>query len=249
MRVPPLITFAHRGARAHLPENTLPAFHYALEHGARGLETDVRRSADGGVVLAHDEWLRTRVGGILPWWLRVRTTSTERLGRHGAPRLVDLYDELGSDYELSIDLKAPEIGRDVIRIARERGAPHRLWLCDPNADDLRELRHEAPDVHLVHSQKLTQLPHTVERHAADLAAGRIDAMNLHHSEWSRGLVELFHRFDVQAFAWDVQEVRHLRSMLQIGVDAVYSDHVDRMVATVAEWNTDDPPTRAPGDRG
>jgi glycerophosphoryl diester phosphodiesterase len=60
-------------------------------------------------------------------------------------------------------------------------------------------------------------------------------MNLHHSEWTAGLVALFHRFDVRAFAWDAQQVRHLRAMLQIDVDAVYCDSVDRMVATVAEW--------------
>jgi hypothetical protein len=40
---------------------------------------------------------------------------------------------------------------------------------------------------------------------------------------------------VNAFAWDVQEVRHLRSMLHLDVDAVYCDRVDRMVATVGEW--------------
>jgi hypothetical protein len=60
-------------------------------------------------------------------------------------------------------------------------------------------------------------------------------MNLHHSEWTAGLVALFHRFEVNAFAWDVQEVRHLRSMLRLEVDALYCDRVDRMVATVGEW--------------
>jgi hypothetical protein len=34
----------------------------------------------------------------------------------------------------------------------------------------------------------------------------------------------------------VQEVRHLRAVLAMGIDGVYSDHVDRMVATVAEWS-------------
>ncbi|MCJ7436593.1 MAG: glycerophosphodiester phosphodiesterase [Acidimicrobiia bacterium] len=242
-----LITFAHRGARAHLPENTLPAFRYALEHGARGLETDARRSADGEVVLAHDEWLRARIVGIVPWRLRVPATSAERLGRHGAPRLVDLYDQLGSDYELSIDLKAPDIGQQVIELARERGDAHRLWLCSASTTRLRGLREEAIEVKLVHSQLRSRLSHTIERHAADLAAARINAMNMHHSEWSRGLVELFHRFEVRAFAWDVQEVRHLRSMLGIGIDAVYCDDVDRMVASVAEWTTGGPPSEAQGD--
>ncbi len=58
---------------------------------------------------------------------------------------------------------------------------------------------------------------------------------MHHTDWTAGLVGLFHRFDVLAFAWDLQEVRNLRAVLAMGIDAVYSDHVDRMVATVAEW--------------
>jgi hypothetical protein len=32
-------------------------------------------------------------------------------------------------------------------------------------------------------------------------------------------------------------VRHFREMLRLEVDAVYSDHVDRMVAVVGEWRS------------
>ena len=50
-RVPALIAppyaFAHRGARAHAPENTLEAFTLALRLGATGLESDVWLTADG----------------------------------------------------------------------------------------------------------------------------------------------------------------------------------------------------------
>ena len=88
----------------------------------------------------------------------------------------------------------------------------------------------------MHSTSRRRLPDSLERHAADLAAAGIDALNLHHSEWNKGLVGLFHRFEVRAFAWDVQEVRYLRSMLGYGIDALYCDHVERMVATVAEWS-------------
>ena len=52
-----------------------------------------------------------------------------------------------------------------------------------------------------------------------------------------GLVSLFHRFDVRAFAWDTQEVRHIRAVLKMGIDAIYCDRPDRMVATVSEWTT------------
>ena len=240
------ITFAHRGARAHLPENTLAAFRYALEHGASGLETDAWLSADGEVVLVHDPRIWVRLRGVVPWRLGVARTAADRLGRHRVPRLVDLYRELGADYELSIDLKDAEVGARIIEIARELGEPGRVWLCSPSSRHLRGLRATAPDVRLVHSQTRSRLPDSVERHAADLAEAKIDVMNMHHSEWSRGLVALFHRFGVRAFAWDAQEVRHLHAMLTIGVDGVYSDHVDRLVRTVVEWpGGTDAPQRVP----
>ena len=66
----------------------------------------------------------------------------------------------------------------------------------------------------------------------------IDAMNMHHTEWTAGLVSLFHRFDVRAFAWDTQEVRQLRAVLRMDIDAVYCDRPDRMVETVAEWQAE-----------
>ena len=68
---PPLtapLLFAHRGGRAHAPENTLEAFALALRLGATGLESDVWCSADGVPVLHHDGRSGQRV--------RRRTIST-----------------------------------------------------------------------------------------------------------------------------------------------------------------------------
>ena len=134
-----------------------------------------------------------------------------------------------------LDVKDPAAAQPIIDITRAVGDPARTWLCSPDLEHLRALRPDAPDVRLVHSTPRRRLPDSLERHAADLAAAGVDAMNLRHSEWTKGLVALFHRFNLRAFAWDVQEVRHLRAMLTIGIDAVYCDNVERMVATVAEW--------------
>ena len=49
------IVYAHRGAAAECPENTLPSFRRALELGADALETDVHLTADGEIVAAHDQ--------------------------------------------------------------------------------------------------------------------------------------------------------------------------------------------------
>jgi len=45
---------AHRGASAYRPENTMEAFHLAVEQGADGFELDVHLSKDGHVVVTHD---------------------------------------------------------------------------------------------------------------------------------------------------------------------------------------------------
>jgi glycerophosphoryl diester phosphodiesterase len=48
------LLFAHRGASAQFPENSLPAFRRAIELGADVLETDLRATSDGHFVLSHD---------------------------------------------------------------------------------------------------------------------------------------------------------------------------------------------------
>lgn len=231
-----VITFAHRGGRADLPENTLPAFRRALDLGARGLETDARLSADGEVVLAHDERVRRGIRRI-----RVPDTDAEALAKLDVPRLADLYEQCGVDFELSVDLKQRDAARPLIEVARAAGggAPGRLWVCSGSRTLLAELREEAPDVKLVYSPGRNRVaPPAMERHAADLAAQGVDCLNLHHSEWTKGLVALFHRFGLVAFAWDTQETRYILAALRQGMDGIFCDRVDRMVATVGEWTGD-----------
>ncbi len=47
--------FAHRGANADAPENTMAAFQLALEQGADGIELDVMLSKDHEIVVIHDD--------------------------------------------------------------------------------------------------------------------------------------------------------------------------------------------------
>jgi glycerophosphoryl diester phosphodiesterase len=230
----PVITFAHRGARLLEPENTIPAFRRALEAGATGIETDVWLSADGEVVCTHDPvvaraGLRRR---------KVAATTAEELASWGVPRLAQVYDELGTGFECSVDVKAPEAALALLEVGRAHGALERLWVCTPDVELLASLRTERA-VRLVHSTRRRAIETPLERHAHELSSIGVDAMNLHHTEWTAGLVSLFHRFGMQAFAWDAQEARHLRAALRMGVDAVYCDNPDRMVAVVSEWVAED----------
>ena len=56
------INYAHRGASAYAPENTLAAFYMGWQMGANGIETDVQRTKDGVLVLFHDNELM-RIAG------------------------------------------------------------------------------------------------------------------------------------------------------------------------------------------
>lgn len=222
--VPP-IGFAHRGARAQAPENTIESFSLGLRLGATGLETDAWVTADGQVVLDHD--------GVVGSKLRRRAiSSVNRADLPGhVPTIEELYAECGTDYQLSVDVKDPAAAPGLVAAARAAGgsAPERLWLCHHDWELVATWRRPYADVRLVDSTWLKRMHPGPERRAAQLSAAGIDAVNLHRSEWSGGLTALFHRFGVLTFGWDCQFERHLDDVLDHGCDAVYSDHVDRMV--------------------
>jgi glycerophosphoryl diester phosphodiesterase len=234
LKAPP-IAFAHRGARAHAPENTLGAFTLALRLGATGLESDVWLTADGEAVLDHD--------GVAGGRLRRRRIASCRraeLSPH-IPSLADLYETCGTDVYISLDLKDPVAFDRVVDVTRAAGddALSRLWLCHPRWEQLVEWRSRNGQVRLVDSTRLSRIKEGPERRAATLAGKGIDAINLHHLDWTGGLTTLFHRFGVLAFGWDAQNPRVLAELVDAGIDGIYSDHVDRMVeALLAHYPPD-----------
>ncbi|MFV1990854.1 MAG: glycerophosphodiester phosphodiesterase, partial [Acidimicrobiales bacterium] len=211
---------------AHAPENTLEAFQLALRLGATGLESDVWLTRDGIPVLHHDE--RFQVGVRRK---SIRKTDRAELPPH-IPSLEDLYRTCGSSYQLSLDIEHVEAAPIVIRVAEEAGAVSKLWMCYWTWKTLAEWRAMSPDVKLVDSTRLVRLKDGPERRAALLNNEGIDAINFHYQDWSGGLTTLFHRFGRYAFAWDAQHERMVTELVRIGIDAVYSDHVDRMMQVV-----------------
>jgi glycerophosphoryl diester phosphodiesterase len=222
----PPITFAHRGARAHAPENTLEAFELALRLGATGLESDVWLTADGVAVLDHD--------GVVKNNLRRRPISQidrAALPDH-IPTLLELLQRCGTDFSLSLDLKDPESAAAIVDVISSVDASllERTWLCEPGLNRVIELRDQFGDapIRLLQTTRLDRIQGTPERRAEYLARHRIDGINLHRTDWSGGLVALFHRFGLVAFGWDMQHEHELRTGLRMGLDAVYSDFVDVM---------------------
>ena len=228
------IGFAHRGGMAHAPQNSLAAFERALAMGATGLESDARITADGEVVLHHDSRFRPP----LPHLGTRKVRATQRADMPAAVLSPEsLYESCGTGFEFSVDVKDPGAAPGVVAAARRAGAetPRRLWLCSGSLPLLEEWRERWSDVRLVLSTRRRLMEHGPERLAERMSRKRIDAVNMPHADWTGGTAVLFHRFGILAFGWDAQHDRTLRELLDAGLDAVYSDHVDRMTSAIAAY--------------
>ena len=64
------IRLAHRGSRVLWPQNTVAAFQGAVDLGYRYIETDLHVSADGRVVVFHDDHLSDLTDGVGKVWDR-----------------------------------------------------------------------------------------------------------------------------------------------------------------------------------
>ena len=224
-RISPLIdrqiTFAHRGARAHLPENTIAAFELAIRLGSTGLESDTWMSRDGIAVLDHD--------GVVKGKIRNKPISKFNRSELPAwiPSLDDLYQRCGSDMHLSLDIKDKNSMDAVIRTMIESGNPKKTWLCHPDLAFLEQWIGRAEGANLVHSTRLKSMLKGPERHAATLRDLGISTVNMPFPDWNGGLVALFHRFDIFCFGWNLQYPEVLTTGLRMGLDGIFSDWPDR----------------------
>ncbi len=217
------IGFAHRGASADARENTLEAFALALAHGATGLESDVWLTADRVPVLDHD--------GVTPDGVPFRELARAALPAH-VPSLPDLYAACGADYALSLDVKDADAAPAVVETARAAGAAGQLWLCHWSWRVVSSWRALDARVRLVDSTRTRLMRTPPDERAERMVALGIDALNLHWSDWTEALAAVFRARGRRILAWDTQDVASLRRMLALGVDAVFSDHVARMMAEI-----------------
>jgi hypothetical protein len=151
------IAFAHRGASAYAPENTIEAFTLALGQGATGLESDAWLAADGIPMLVHD--LTVRPSGRR---IDVTRTRAANLAHWGVPTLAELYAACGTGFDLSLDLEHPQVALPVLRMAAAAGAAIRLWACHDDLGLLAELRAASTELRLVCSTRPRRTPEGVD---------------------------------------------------------------------------------------
>jgi glycerophosphoryl diester phosphodiesterase len=221
--------FAHRGG-SHGADNAIATFAEAVALGARGLETDAWVSQDGIVILDHDG-LAGRTG-------REPIAQIRRgdLPAHMAT-LTDLYQTVGAEFELAIDVKSADVAEAVLKVARRHGGAGHLWLVSPSPTDLADLT-DLQGAHRVATVR-GNIMRSGQRAAAVALAhdAGIDAINARWMWWNQAIVADVHELGMLAFGYDAQRRTSLDRSLAIGLDGVFSDHVDRMVAAIAARQT------------
>ncbi len=224
----PPILLARRGASAHAPEHSAEAYELAARLGATGVSGDAWVTSDGGVVLRSDGAVRER--------LRRRKvadlTATDAVG--DGSHAASLDSLLGSGVAVVLDVRDPAAVRPAIEAARRAGMIDQLWLRHDDLEALATWREASDGVRLVHRARLTSLPVSPERHAAELRTRSVQALHLAPRDWTGGLTTLAHRFGRQAWGGPVEHEREIVELLDAGVDAVESGHVDRLVDAAAK---------------
>lgn len=142
------LVIAHRGASAYAPENTLAAFQLAHTQGADMLELDVRRSADGVLVVFHDATTERWDGQPRP----VSTCTLADLRRLdiGGEAVATLAEVCAfartSGMLLNVELKQPDIAVPVVQLLRTHDMIDQTLVAAFSPAALHELSQVAPDL-------------------------------------------------------------------------------------------------------
>ncbi len=147
---------AHRGDNSVAPENTLAAFRAAAEAQVDYLEVDVRRSADGQLVVIHDASLeRTTngqgmVGGMTAPELFALDAGSWFSADYAGERIpsFDAFLEWLSATGLGamVEAKAPGVGAEVASRLAAQPFPERLAVCSFSGVEVNAAKQVAPEL-------------------------------------------------------------------------------------------------------
>lgn len=232
--------YAHRGASAKAPENTLSAFRAALADGANALELDIHRTADGHFVVAHDPD-GSRLAGRTE---RISETDLDTMrrwsvGGEPVPTLNEMLEAF-PDTPLSIDLKPddPAAVPPLIELLSHHRAERRVTLASFHDRLVWRFRRlgwpgrTALTRGEVIALRLAPLPvarRLIRGHAAQIPL-RSGVVRLDR----RNLLERCHGLGIRADYWVVNDPDAARRLLDDGATGVMTDDPARLVPVFRE---------------
>jgi len=226
-----MLVIAHRGASAAAAENTVAAFRLADEFGADGVETDVRLSPSGRLVVSHDAV--PDLDGMLAF--------TDGLDACGDRMLVNV--EIKNSVSDGGFDPTCEIVPLVVDELRRRGPQHRhRWLVSSfswaTLAAVRAAAPELPTAWLCNGVEETRRREMLDR---VVAAGH-SALHPSEAAITEALVAECHAVGLAVNVWTANDPERLRTLDELGVDGVCTDVPDvgleaagRSPAATPQW--------------
>jgi glycerophosphoryl diester phosphodiesterase len=245
------VNFAHRGGAGIAPENTLEAFRNGLQVGAGVLELDVHTTADGHVVVIHDDVVDRTTQGSGPvremtlaeikrldagyWFTRDggRTFPSRGQGIR-IPTLAEVYDEF-IEVPLNVEIKGkkPGIEADVWRIIGAANAEERTLVVSESMPTIRRFREvscgrvatASSSVELVFFYVLSLLGlgrFVRPRYRALQGPETYHGLRV----VTPGFIRAAHERGLRVDVWTIDSEADMRRLLGYGVDGIMSDHPD-----------------------
>ena len=226
------VAMAHRGGAIEHLENTMPAFQACVDMGYRYMETDVRVTADGVLVVFHDatlERVTDRTGRIesLTW----AEVSAARIG--GREPILRLEDLLGAwpDVRFNLDIKAAGVLAPLVRTVRRLSITDRICLgsfSDARIAGARRLFGPSVCTALGPRGVAALRLSSYSPRAAGLVRIQAGVAQVPLQLGGRALVDerflaAAHARDLQVHVWTVDTEEETTAMLDLGVDGVMTD--------------------------
>ena len=218
------LKIAHRGASGYEPENSLIAFQKAIELQTDGIELDVHLSADGELVVIHDETIdRTTNGKGF-----VNKLTALELKKYGIPTLVEVLDWVNRRCFLNIELKGIGTSKPVIDLM-EHYISNKNWNYKDfiiSSFDWKMLE----ETHLL-NPKIQIGVLTEESISAALAfAKKIKAYSIHpdYRLLTKDNVALLQETGFTVFPWTVNSIEDIQKIKSFHVNGIISNFPDRI---------------------
>ncbi|MDO4242320.1 MAG: glycerophosphodiester phosphodiesterase [Actinomyces sp.] len=227
---------AHRGGADETPENTRSAVEHVAALGLDWMETDLRSTADGVVVLAHDADL-VRLSGSPRSIGEMAWAELEQVdaGDGRAPARLDEVLDSFPGLRLNVDLKESSVVQPAIQAVRSADALDRVRFASFSARRLAMLRRQEPRARtslgvgdvaglVLLAEAAVPLPRT----RWSWRKGRVDAVQVPVSYRgvpvvTRRFVAHAHQLGLEVHVWTVDEPEEMRRLAALNVDAVITD--------------------------
>ena len=229
----------HRGTKVKAPENTLSAVRHAIAEGADFAEIDVQTTADGVVVLFHDDdfmrvaSLNRRLRGINYSELKdidVGSWFAPEFSSERIPTLQEIIDLARGRIKLNIELKYtwpdPTLTEKVVNIIRQNNFSSDCVVSSLNFSAVMEVKHSYPEL---------TTGFIVFKAAGDLSRMEADFLSISAAQATARLVRQLHRHGRAVHVWTVNDFNNVISMIERGVDNIITDYPRDVRRFIEEW--------------